>query len=264
MTAAVPARRPSVVRALVGVLVLAAGGALLSRGAFFVARAPAECGGAAGACPDGFVGALVGGILAFIFVVPVGAALAVRRMPAVPAAAAALGSGAVAAGVYTARFVADPVTDATVGTWILTVLFGGVAVLLGLGTLLSTGARATAARTARAEHRAAHTAERRAALERASAAVTASSSRLAPSASHEPRKTATAGPPRPATPTPPGLTAVHDLLAHGLATGALARDGGAPATPAGRDRVVELLDLHRRGVLGDDELRVALRALRQG
>jgi hypothetical protein len=261
MTAAVEARRPSVVRALVGVLVLAAGCALLARGAFFVARAPAECGGAAGACPDGFVGALVGGILAFIFVVPVGAALAVRRVPAVPAAAAALGSGAVAAGVYTARFVADPVTDATVGTWILTVLFGGVAVLLGLGTLLSTGARATAART---ERRAAHTAERRAALERASAAVTASSSRPAPSASHEPRKTATAGPPRPATPTPPGLTAVHDLLAHGLATGALARDGGAPATPAGRDRVVELLDLHRRGVLGDDELRVALRALRQG
>lgn len=253
-------RRPSVVRALLGVLVLAAGCALLSRGAFFVARVPSECGGAAGACPDGLVEALVGGVVAFIFVVPVGAALAVRRMPAVPAAAAALGSGAIAAGVYAARFVADPVTDATVVTWILTGLFGGVAVLLALGTLLSSGRRATAARATR-------TATRRAALERASATANRSSPRpasLARPASPASRRPREAAADRPAASPPPGLTAVHDLLAHGLASGALASDGGAPAAPGGRDRVIELLDLHRRGVLGDDELRVALRALRQG
>jgi hypothetical protein len=267
MSAAVAARRrPSALRALVGVLVLAAGCALLSRGAFFVARAPAECGGSAGPCPDGLIGALVGGILAFIVVVPVGAALAVRRVPAIPAAAGALGSGAIAAGVYAARFVADPVTDATVVTWIITVLFGGIAVLLGLGALLSTGAKATAARAA----------ARSAVLDRASSAAPAPPRRPAPSPrpassdgpasppSPGPRDAATPRPDHPAATPPPGLTAVHDLLAHGLGSGGLARDGGAPSAPGGRDRVVELLDLHRRGVLGDDELRIALRALRDG
>ncbi|WP_022929120.1 hypothetical protein [Patulibacter americanus] len=272
MTAAVAARRPSVLRAVVGVLVLAVGCALLSRGAFFVARAPAECGGDAGPCPDGLGGALVGGVLAFIFVVPAGAALAVRRVPLVPAAAAALASGAIAAGVYTARFVADPVTDATVVTWIITALFGGVAVLVGLGALLSAGGKATAARAAAGS----------AVRDRASAATAASSPRAAPSprpasppraassprpappASHGPHDAAASRPARPAAAAPPGLTAVHDLLAHGLASGALARDSGAPPASSGRDRVVELLDLHRRGVLGDDELRIALRALRPG
>ncbi|MDX8150805.1 hypothetical protein SK069_04295 [Patulibacter brassicae] len=72
-----------------------------------------------------------------------------------------------------------------------------------------------------------------------------------------------AAPSRVAPPDRDAPTQLHALLVHGLATGALGRDGassdGVPATA----QVAQLLDLHRRGVVDDEQLRDALTALRR-
>ncbi len=210
-------------RAVLGALLVVAAACLLSWAAFQVARGPSECGGDAGDCPPGFAPALLGGVAALLVLGPLGVALLAGRR-GLPGTGLALLLGAVAAGTYVARFEAAPVTDATVATWIVVGAFGVPALLALLAGLAA------------------------AVVDR-------------PPPAPPPRPEPGAGAARPSA--RPGAPAeLHALLVHGLATGALGRAPQAGTGPS-TEQVSQLLDLHRRGVLDDEQLREALTALRR-
>ncbi|WP_320669713.1 hypothetical protein [Patulibacter defluvii] len=128
-------RRPQPLRLLIGAALTIAAACLISWMAFSIARGPAECGGDAPACPEGFVGALLGGVAAIFVLAPVGIGLLATRLRGGAAAGLALCFGAVAAGVHVSRFEAAPVTDATLGVRIMTVVFGLLALVALLGAI---------------------------------------------------------------------------------------------------------------------------------
>lgn len=232
-----PAPRPRPLGLLIGAALVIAAACLLSWAAFNVARGPSECGGSgAPACPSGFVAALIGGFVAGLVLAPIGVGLVATRVRGTGGAALALLCGGVTAGVYVARFEAAPVTDATVPTWILTGGFGLVALLALLASLIRTltpGSGPPAPASRRAADR---------------------SPGVPPAATPEPAATAATA----------GAEQLQALLSHGLVTGALGRDdaiGGAD--PATRKRIAHLVELHQQGVIGDEDLREGLRALRE-
>lgn len=129
------AARPSAFRALIGILLIALGVCLICWAAFQILRGPGTCGGdGAVACPDGFLLAVLGGFASAFLVLPVGIVLS-PKVPGLASAVTALISGGLAATVYASRFVADPITEDTVGTWIAVGALGTVALLALLGVL---------------------------------------------------------------------------------------------------------------------------------
>lgn len=130
-------RRAALARARVvaAVVALAAVSWSASWAGFVFARGiPGECGGDAPPCPPG-TGSAAGGLLASVFLLPIGAALAGRRRPEAGPAALALASAGAAVGVFSSRFVADPMTEATTATIWATAILGGAAVLFALVAL---------------------------------------------------------------------------------------------------------------------------------
>ncbi|MFA4927005.1 MAG: hypothetical protein WC558_00705 [Patulibacter sp.] len=257
MTAATPAR-PRPLRTIFGLALITIGVCLLCWAVFNVLRGPGSCGGDAPACPDGFVSALLGGFAAFFVMLPIGIALSPKVVGLAPAVTALI-SGSLAATVYVSRFVADPLTESTVGTWIGVVILGVIS-LLGVFLTLVAGPAATA--VASGSGRVAVAA--RAKAEAASASSTTSSS----GSPQRPGGTSGVSAKRPggagsAPPADPGMTAIHDLLLHGLANGELAtKVEVGRIDPDHKADVRRLLDLHQRGVIDDDALRDGLAALR--
>jgi hypothetical protein len=132
---AVPAPpRPNAFRALIGILLIALGVGLICWATFQILRGPGTCGGDAPACPDGFLVTVLGGFASVFVVLPIGIALS-PKVPGLASAVTALISGGLAATVYVSRFVADPITEDTVGTWIAVGALGAVALLALLGVL---------------------------------------------------------------------------------------------------------------------------------
>lgn len=141
MSTAAPRRR-NPVWPLLGALLIVAAACLIGNAAFEVSRGPSACGGDGPACPEGFVFGLLAGVGSVFLLAPIGVALLTRALPNAVLIALTLAFGAAAAGCYVAGFVADPVTDSTVGYWIGTGVFGVLALLTLWPTLRAAVSRA--------------------------------------------------------------------------------------------------------------------------
>lgn len=251
-----PARR-SPVRALIGVLLIAFGVCLLCWATFQILRGPGTCGGdGAVACPDGFLFAVLGGFASFFLVIPVGIALS-PKVSGLFASITALISGGLTATVYASRFVADPITESTVGTWIAVSVLGTIA-LLALIAVVRVGPGAEEAQ-----------ARLRAIREAQDAAANTTSTSSQASSAESPRKPSASARATASSRAADGrevdlgMDAVRQLLLHGLASGELATEVEVGRiSPDHKPDVQRLLDLHKRGVIDDDALRDALAALR--
>jgi len=260
--AAARRRRPRIVRPLLGVAMLIAGGCLVSLFGFHVSRSPSECGGAAGPCPDGLVVGIAGFFATIFLLAPVGTALLVGTLHRAFAVAVALTFGGASAGLYVAGFVAEPVSDSTVGYAIGAAVTGLIALPAVWVVVRPPAGPEARARIAR---KVAELERRRAELQgdatggEARPGGDADRARGATGRAGGPGSTGTVRSSKDAA-----ASELHDLLVHGLAAGALGTDRATtPADDASRARVVHLIDLHRRGVLTDDEVAAALRAVRQ-
>lgn len=242
-------RRPSLLRTVIGMLVITLGVCLLCWAVFNVVRGPGTCGGDAPACPDGFIPALLGGFASFFLVIPVGIALS-PKVVGFASAVGALITGGLTTTVYAARFVADPVTESTVGTWIAVSILGTLTLLFLLGLLTAGIGDGDAARAKLAEK-----VENETSSPRTSGAKSSSTSSSATGSGSRPGSA-----PKQAD---PNMDAIRQLLLHGLANGELATKAevGRIASDHKPD-IQRLLDLHQRGVIDDDALRDALAALR--
>lgn len=257
--------RPSPVRAFLGVLLIALGVALICWAAFQILRGPGACGGDAPACPDGFLVAVLGGFASFFVVLPVGIALS-PKVSGLFAAVTALVSGGLAATVYASRFVADPIAEGTVGTWIAVGALGAVAVIALLAAIRVGPGSEHMQERLRAADGSLTPAEVEQDTERwlreqglgdedrgsrpASGAKTSASVRAT--------ATSAGG-----AEIDLGMDAIRQLLVHGLANGELATNVEVGRiSPDHKPDVQRLLDLHARGVIDDDALRDALAALR--
>jgi hypothetical protein len=260
--------RPSPFRALIGILLIALGVCLLCWAAFQILRGPGTCGGdGAVACPDGFLFAVLGGFASFFLVIPVGIALS-PKVAGLPSAVGILISGGLAATVYSSRFVADPITEGTVGTWIVVGILGTITVLLLL-SLLASGHRAPDADAIRASLVGkvdvepppnAANGSKSSAKSSAPPKSPAAESSKKPSASAHANATARTAD---GTEVDLGMDTIRQLLLHGLANGELATTVEVGRIgPDHKPDVQRLLDLHKRGVIDDDALRDALAALR--
>lgn len=245
-------RRRNPLWPLLGVLLIAAAAGLIANAAFELSRGPSTCGGDAPSCPEGFVFGLLGGAASVFLLAPIGVALLAGTLRNAVLIAITLAFGGAAAGCYVSGFVADPVSDSTVGPAIGTGVFGLIALLtLWPALRMSDPERSERLRAAVAE------AEQREATARA-AKATANARRAYAGGSVK-----IGDAPAVKISGSPALGDLHDLLAHGLANGGLATDGPKRTTdPDERARVAHLIDLHRRGTLDDDDLLNALQALR--
>ncbi|MGE4428743.1 MAG: hypothetical protein AB7G37_19995 [Solirubrobacteraceae bacterium] len=135
------------VRVVIGLLLIAVGVSLVSWGVFAVPRGPGTCGGDSGgpACPAETVTGLVGGMLSVFVLLPAGVKIAGRGRPEVAVLTVGLACGAAATALYVSRFVAEPTTTATLGTWVPVSILGLVAVGCAPAALLV----AVASRSAR-------------------------------------------------------------------------------------------------------------------
>lgn len=267
MSAASPAPvRPSPFRALIGILLIALGVGLVCWAAFQILRGPGTCGGdGAVACPDGFLFAVLGGFASFFVVLPVGIALS-PKVSGLFASVTALVSGGLAATVYASRFVADPITEGTVGTWIAVGALGAVAVVALLAAVRVGPSGDERQQRLRESNGSATPAEveqdaARRLREQGLADEDRGSGPVADAtASSSPQATARTAD---GTRVDLGIDAIRRLLVHGLANGELAtKVEVGRITPDHKPDVQRLLDLHARGVIDDDALRDALVALR--
>ncbi|MCK9248364.1 MAG: hypothetical protein M0P31_05225 [Solirubrobacteraceae bacterium] len=214
---------------LVGVALIVVATCLVGWGAFQVARGPSECGDGV-ACPPGFVPGLLGLIAGFAVVAPLGMALAHRTVRRAIATGVTLVLLSAAAGVLVARFGTDPMTDATLATWIAAGLLIAPALPAALVALAPPGA-----------------------------SEIASAGALDPGSFERLRKAASASAtPDPSTPAA-SLDTLHAQLMRGLASGRIGRDD----MDAAELRILELLELHAGGIIDDDALRTAIAALRR-
>ncbi|MBB4663089.1 hypothetical protein [Conexibacter arvalis] len=117
-------------RVPVAIVLIVAAACLMAWGGFVLARGmPGECGGDAPPCPPGSMSAVLGVTASVFALLPLGIALGASRFPEIAPAAVALAAAGAAAGVFSSRFVADPITDATSATWWATGVLGGIAVV---------------------------------------------------------------------------------------------------------------------------------------
>lgn len=263
MSATATAVRPSPVRALIGILLIALGVGLICWAAFQILRGPGTCGGDAPACPDGFLFAVLGGFASFFVVLPVGIALS-PKVSGLFAAVTALVSGGLAATVYVSRFVADPIAEGTVGTWIAVGVLGAVAVLALLAAIRVGPGSGQVQERLRAADGSLTPAEVEQDTERwlreQGLADEDRGSRQDAGATASARANARVAD---GTEVDLGMDTIRQLLVHGLANGELATNVEVGRiSPDHKPDVQRLLDLHARGVIDDDALRDALAALR--
>lgn len=259
MSANAAATRPSPVRALIGIVLIALGVCLLCWAAFQVLRGPGTCGGAGAVpCPDGFLFAVLGGFASFFLVIPVGIALS-PKVSGLFAAVTALISGGLAATVYASRFVADPIADGTVGTWIAVGVLGTIAVL----ALLAVFRAGPGAEEAQARLQAMREAQEPAAVPKKPSGSSSSQASAAGSSTKTSASARATAKTADGIEVDLGMDAIRQLLLHGLANGDLAtKVEVGRISPDHKPNVQQLLDLHQRGVIDDDALRDALAALR--
>lgn len=132
-----PLRAAARLRGPAAVVLIVAGACLSCWGGFVMARGvPGECGGDAPPCPPGSASASLGLMVTVFALLPLGAVLRGRRSPETAPAAVALAAAGAAVGIFSSRFVAAPVTDATAATWWATGVLVAVAVIAATIALL--------------------------------------------------------------------------------------------------------------------------------
>lgn len=264
-TPAAGAVRASPVRAFFGVLLIALGVALICWATFQILRGPGTCGGDAPACPDGFLVAVLGGFASFFVVLPIGIALS-PKVSGLFASVTALVSGGLAATVYASRFVADPIAEGTVGTWIAVGALGTVAVLALLAAIRVGPSRAELQERLRTADGSLTQAEVERDTERwlREQGLADDDQRSRPATGTRTTTSARAtARTADGVEVDLGMDAIRQLLVHGLANGELATNVEVGRiSPDRKPDVQRLLDLHARGVIDDDALRDGLAALR--
>lgn len=124
------------VRTGVAIVLMVLGACAMTWAGFVLARGvPGECGGDAPACPPGSTTAFFALFATIFLLMPVAVALAGRRRPELWPMTFALGFGGLAVGIFSARFVADPITDSTATTWWFVGVTGTLAVLATLAAV---------------------------------------------------------------------------------------------------------------------------------
>lgn len=200
--------------------------------------------------------------MAIFVLAPLGTLLLNRTLKRATAIAVALSVGGASAGVYAGGFVAEPVSDGTVGYVVAASVTGLVALVADLLVVRPFPGPAAIARRerVRAELLRRVTVEQEQAREAAGARA---SGRAATAGAPSDRASSAERPGSGAADDP--VVGLRDLLVHGFAIADQGREGptGDLDGPT-RAHVARLLDLHERGVLDDDDLALALDVLRSG
>ncbi|MEV3963368.1 hypothetical protein AB0M34_21135 [Nocardia sp. NPDC050193] len=118
------------VRTACGIALIVLAGCLCSWAGFVFSRGfSGNCGGDYPPCPPGTGSAFFSLLAAILACIPAGLALAGRTYPELYCAAVSLAAGGLAIGVFSSRFVADPITTGTTATWIFSGITGTIAII---------------------------------------------------------------------------------------------------------------------------------------